>query len=324
MCFTIEALLNPVNPVPWADQHRRLFEGCEVSEDADVATIRFTRVVPNPQEWLDLAVLPAHAFASTTIAPDHPFATRAFGSLGMRGVLHEDRATFDHPGGPPPRIGSYELRPDLTLEDVMTGRAHGMVQVPDEQRHVVFESDDHALKYYETGDIWFLAVNRREALADREVRVALDAAIDRNELALDLWGEDWRHYRPEALTGPHLPSSPSYNREIRPRAVEPGPVEGLTRVRLGVGEAQEQLGPGIANGVAEQLRSRGLEVEVVRLPGDPLASGYDREALQDLDLLLVRWVTRPPDHVRPIFERGGSHNPFDVGGPEIERLLADL
>ena len=267
-------------------------------------------------------ILPAHAFESTTIPTDHPFATRAFGSLGMRGELHADRATFAHPGGPPPRIPQFEIRPEATLEDLTSGRVHGLVQARPEDIPAIVASDDIALKSYDTQDIWFVAVNRKGKLADLDVRTALDAAIDRQALITAVWG-DREHHRPDVLTGPFRQSSPFYNRAIRPREHDPGPLR-LRRLRLGVSRAHEPLVPGLAEALAAQLEDRGVQVELVWLDEDPSRPQRDAAALKELDLLLLRWIANSPNHVRPIFEPAGTHNPFDVANPRIDRHLAEM
>lgn len=324
MCFSIEAILDPVNPVPWAGEHRRVLQGCEASADGRTATVRFQRIVPSPRDWLGVAILPSHAFESTTIPPDHPFSTEAFGSLGMRASLREDRVLFDHPGGERPKIPHFELRSDLSLADVLSGRAHGMVRAPRLAWEAIRQEDEFALKTYDTRDVWFVAVRREGALAELEGRVALDVAIDRDALREALWGPPEMAWGPDLLSGPYRQSSPYYNRTVRVRPHDPAPLQGIGPLRLGVGAEQEGLVPGMAEAVADQLRDRGIEVEVVRLAGDPLEPGTDRSAFDDLDLMLVRWVGARPDHVRPIFAVDGTHNPFGVHDEATDRLLVEL
>lgn len=325
VCFSIEAILNPANPVPWAGEHRRTVTGCDVV-DRSTAVVHFARRVPDPREWLDVAILPAHAFASTTVPVDHPFAREAFGSIRMTASLDEERVVYRRTSKQaPPHLRVFEQRWDLGVEDVVAGRAHGMLVTAREDRPRLDE-DTLLSRRFDTRDAWFLLVNPRGPLSLLDTRVALDRAIDRDELRATVWGDEAADPNPltDELTGPVRLSSPLYNRSVEPRASSSLPPGLLQTLRLGVGEAQEAIEPGLGAAIAAQLRGQGVTVELVPLPGDPLTVGYDRGVLRDLDLLVGRWVSRMPNHLRPLFHPEGSHNVFEVHSDALGEHLAAL
>lgn len=315
VCFSIDAVLDPANDVPWATEHRRVLAGCEASEDGRTATIRYHRYVPNPREWLGLAILPEHAFAGTAVPPDHAFATEAFGSFGMRADLDDDRALFTHPGGPPPRITRFEWRPEGDLADLEAGRVHGLVLIDDPE--AVERNDELVVKRYDQRDVWFIAVRRHGALAGVEARRALDAAIDRERLR-GAWRTGHADGATEVVTGPYAMASPYYNRSVKPRPYSSAPLD-LGALRLGVSAEHEALVPGLAEGIAAQLRERGVEVEVVVVDG-----AVDAAAAKDLDLALLRWVTTEPEHARPLFAEDGALNPFGVHSTATDERIAEM
>lgn len=323
LCFSIDVLLDPANDVPWAEQHRDVLAGCEVSSDRRSATVVFQAPVPSPRDWLGIPILPEHAFEGTAIEEDHPFATHAFGTLNTRATLEPDRLSVERVGGAPPQIAGFEIRPDLTLEDVRQGSAHGLVRIPVDALADARAQDDLIERRFESQALWSVAIRRRGALADRDTRVALDRAIDRGRLLLEVWGmEDDDPLSPvSAVRGPYLESSPFSDRSVRTREPSAAPLA-LGPLRLGMSEAHASLAPGLAEAIAEQLRERGVAVEVVEVPGTPPRPGA--AGLDDLDLMVVRWLGRPPNHVRPLFAADGSHNPFGVHSPGTDAALEAL
>ena len=320
VCFSIDAVLEPANPVPWAGEHRRALVGCEV-EGASTAVVRFARPVPDRRAWLDIALLPAHRFESTTVPEDHPLAREALGTRGMTATMEETGIVYRSTDRKR-SIRALGLRWDLDLEDVRAGRAHGMPMASAE-----LEPGENLLeRRFDTGDTWFVLVQPRDVLASVTTRIALDRAIDRTALRAAIWGDGADDPSPVSavVTAAVRPSSPYYDQTIAPRPQATLPPGTLERLRLGIGEAQEAAKPGLGRAIADQLVAQGVEVEIVELPGDPLTVGYDRARLQGLDLLLGRWVSRLPNHLRPLVHPEGSHNPFGVATPERMRLLEVL
>ncbi|MCO4748288.1 MAG: hypothetical protein KC912_26070 [Proteobacteria bacterium] len=315
ICFSIDAVLNPANPVPWATEHRRVLAGCNASDDGTTATVHYLRKVHNPREWLSIAMLPEHAFSGTTIPEDHPFSREAFGSYGMRATLEEEHAHFRHPGGPPPHISHFEWRAEGDLEALKAGELHGLVRLED--WGAVVEDESLALKHYDRRDVWFVAVRRRGALRRLDTRTALDAAVDRDALR-PLWGPADEFRGSEPITGPYVGASPYNNRSVTPRPLSEEPLK-LKPLRLGVSATHEALVPGLADAIAAQLRQRGLTVDVVQLEDE-----IDASNAGGLDLALLRWVSTHPEHARPLFASDGALNPFGTTSPATESAMAAM
>ena len=308
VCFTIEALLMPTNPVPDVAEHRARLSGCAPASEGASAMIQFRRPVASPRDWLQLPVLPSHGFSSPIISPDHAFARGAFGSRDRRAVLHEDRVEVSSTGGRGPLDGPMEIR-----RQAAGGIASAAIHVQAPRSVVERQPPGTTVRSFPTREIWFVAIRPTGPMADVALRRSLDASVDRAALIEAVWGA--RYAAPDAVTGPFLHTSPFYRRASdgmshpRTELVEP------PSLTLGIRRGDAAVQPDLARAVAEQLTAAGWPVTVVELEdgsASPPAS---------VDLMVVRWPVPLTDHVAAVVRPDGPANPFGVSDPTAVSLL---
>jgi len=316
VCFTIAAWLLPTNPVPDSSAHRSRIASCTVGPDAKTATVHFRRAVPDPRHWLQLALMPAHAFKDASIPPEHPFAHAAFGSKGRTAVLEDNRLNITSTAKRGP-LQHIEVRADpLPNPTSPTVRVRSSRTPPLDNT-----PEGLQLRSYDSHDIWFVAVHYRGPLADPDVRRALAATIDRPALIETVWGK--RYDSPAPITGPFLPSSPLHNRSV---STPPAPAGTLPQepLKMGIREADAALEPRLAPALLAQLQAQGLTVTLVEVPGDAAVSAPLPATVNELDLMLVRWTVPPTDHVGEVVAQEGRYNPFHTADTTALRLFDTL
>lgn len=328
MCFTVDAILEPENPITWLWMAREELAGCEVASE-HIAVIRFKNPALHPKDHLGFAVLPAHRFESPVIPPSHPIGREAWGSTGMHARVSRERATFTsarevHES--PFRISEWTIVPNKRVDDLLTGDVHGLVTVDPDARARIQNRDNIHLKSFDLRTFWYVAIRESGPLADREVRRKLDAAIQREALLRDTQSVDAQDPNPplDLISGPFVQSSPLYNRAVEPRVHEASDLSGLT-LRLGIPARQHADDPKILEGLAEQWRAMGAQIEAVIVDADPMTWAPEAAAV-DVDLLIVsveepmRALESRRDH---LFGTGGRNNPLGLSNDGIDALLAE-
>jgi len=326
VCFTVDAILEPENPITWMWRSREELVSCEVVSE-HVAEIQFREPVPYPKDHLGFAVLPAHRFDSAVIPEDHPIGREVWGSTGMHARLSRRRAVFEEVVKAPQRshhIGTWTVLPDQGLEDLFAGRVQGLVEVGQDDRRRVGADEAVVLKSYDLRTFWYVAVRQSGPLADVEVRRKLDAAIDREMLRMQTQYEDGNDHNPplEFISGPFLQSSSMYNRKVRIREHEDADLSGL-KLRLGIPASDQADDPRILEALAKQWRGMGAEIEAVVIDAEPMAWRPTPAAI-DVDLLIVRvqepmrCFERRRDH---LFGTGGRNNPLGFSDAAVDAIL---
>ena len=317
ICFSIDAVLQPKNDIPWAAPYREHISGCEVVDrgEGGAVVVSFAQLEPRPRDWLNLPVLPAHAFRSTVIAADHPFRDHAFGSLGMvadrssRGVSY--RAVDRDAERPTIRRFEQLAIPEDEIDmvrELLDGRVHGIVSVPYDLVPALAARDDIYVKAYDTHTLWYVDLDLSHPwLADPRTRRALDRLIDREALSKRIYDNPQEVSPPfERITGPFVQSSPAYNRAVP--APPPDPVEALwllaevgqerpgERLALTVGAAPgDAVSAILLEGLVEQLRDAGIAAS--RIAGDRA------------DLVLRTFSPDPLGEPRALIERVSEDAP---------------
>lgn len=337
VCFTVDTILDPDQPLTYElSRHREWLEGCEAQDGW--ASIRFTRVIAHPRERVSFRILPAHVFADGPPTPDHPFSRQPVGNGPMRARLLDDRVELEkvanaHQDAKIPRMTILaEPDPARQVQRLLAGEVQGVVDVALDQRPLVLDSEDLALKSLDLRSWWYVALDTRQApLSDVRVRQALDLLLDRTELREEVIGVDPEDPNPpcEFLSGPCVQSSPFYNRTVNVTEIAvPEQAEellseaGLERgsqgwtwqgepwvLDLHVPPAQEREAPGLGEALADQLHSAGIRVH-----------GSD-ERTEGVDLLVGKRTQPMPEDVTDLFRAQGARNPFGWSHPGAEVLL---
>ena len=195
LCFTVNAMLDPGTPSPTAAHYRDFITGCE-EKSAQVALIRFNRVLPKPRERLGFPVLPASEFNSTAVSPDLQFSARPIGTGPFSGKRGLRMVTFDAFANSHqvPKIVQMQLQeggdPLVQTKTLINNNVQGIVVVPPPQRPDLSASDDVSMKSYDLRSWWYVSVNSNKgALADKRVRQALNLVLNRNAASVLHWRE---------------------------------------------------------------------------------------------------------------------------------------
>ncbi len=354
VCFTVEALLSPANPSPLRPQLQPYLAGCEVERDQ--AVIQLVAPHHHPLHLLDFAVLPQHVFDSTTIPPDHPFASAPIGTGPLRveqwsPTALELRAPARSRRAPPLRRVSVRGPgdPEADVQLLLDGLVDGIVDIRPDLRARLADHDEVGLQSYDTHTWWFAALDTHHGpLRHVEVRHALEAALDREALRERTLGRhtDGPSSPMTFISGPFVPASPSSDRTLAPRpsadlvAVETHLVSaGAHRVgeqwhladqaiALEIGllhDYSTQL-PGLLPELVAQLEVAGLQATARVLGPEQSAAALRGELAGELDILVGGWSRGLLEDVAPVFgsriDDRGQHNVFAFSDAETDRLLA--
>jgi len=330
ICFTVDAILEPQNPVTWLWMAREELSGCQVVSEK-VALVKFVERPAHHKDTLNFAILPAHRFESTVIPADHPIKREVWGSTGIHARITDRRAIFKVAREVPQtryRIGEWEVRDGYGVDDLLAGRVDGLVSVEIDDYPRVQVEDDFALKSFDLRTFWYVAIREEGALADVDTRRKLDAAIDRLALRETTQWIDPDDANPpvEFISGPFVQSSPHYNRAVKVREHEPVDLSGLT-LRLGIPSRQNDDDPLLLEALANQWRSLGADVQSTVLEGvDPMAWAPTKGSGGVVDLLIIsaeepmRGFERRRDH---LFGTDGKNNPLGLSIPAADELIEE-
>jgi peptide/nickel transport system substrate-binding protein len=182
VCFTVAALLDPRNAnraAPWDSTawYRARLAGCDVV--GEQAVIRMAAAYPEPRAYLGFALFPAHAFTDTQALADPRFDTTPIGTGPMRAVLGRNAlhlTPFPNPHHAAPlAIEWTAMDPYVAMDRTTRGGPMVMAWVPDVKGSTGACGPPAAM---------LAALNTaRGPFASPAVRRAVDAAIDRHELA---------------------------------------------------------------------------------------------------------------------------------------------
>jgi len=352
ICFTIQAMLDPGTPSANAKAYSEVLTGCTVEGEA--AVVQFTKAFYNPTERLSFPVLPKHKFSSTAIQPDDEFSVRPVGTGPMKGSRgrREVRFTAVPNAHHDPNIGVMSQGeggdPLVQVRTIINGGVSGLISVAPPLRSEIANTDDVALKSYDLRSWWFIAMNTESPeLADKKVRQALNLSLDREELRRLTMGYDPADIQQPSqfISGPFVPSSPFYNRSIRPTSRSD-----LARAKQLMQEAgaEQQGGTWVLNGapvnlkigmaapldleakdllnqIGNQLQSAGFGRQVHKVSADDWAQKAVTGQMTDYHMLIGKWSFGVVEDVAPMFETRsggkGTLNIFNYSNPEVDELL---
>jgi peptide/nickel transport system substrate-binding protein len=353
ICFTIDAMLDPGTPSHLAKAYKEILTGCTV-EDGQ-AVVSFTKAFYNPTERLAFPVLPKHVFAGdTAIQPDNEFSVRPTGTGPMKGSRgrREVRFTAVQNGHHQPNIDIASLGeggdPLVQVRTIINGGVSGLITVAPPLRSEIASTDTVALKSYDLRSWWFIAVNtNKPALADKRVRQALNVSIDREELRRLTMGYDPDDIQQPSqfISGPFVPSSPFYNRSVRPTtrsdlakarqlmteagAEQQGGIWVMNgepvNLKIGMNAPLDLEAKDLLNQIGNQLQSAGFGRQVHKVSSDDWSQKAVTGQLGDYDLLIGKWSFGVVEDIAPMFQTRaggkGTLNIFDYSDPEVDRLL---
>lgn len=353
ICFTIDAMLDPGTPSHTAKAYKEILTGCTV--EGKQAVVSFTKAFYNPEERLAFPVLPKHVFeGNTAIQPDHEFSVRPTGTGPMKGSRgrREVRFTAVANGHHQPNIDVASLGeggdPLVQVRTIINGGVSGLITVAPPLRSEIASTDTVALKSYDLRSWWFIAVNTAKPyLSDKRVRQALNLSLDREELRRLTMGYDPDDIQQPSqfISGPFVPSSPFYNRSVRPTSRSD-----LAKARQLLSEAgaEQQSGAWVMNGqplnlkigmnapldleakdllnqIGNQLQSAGFQRQVHKVSSDDWSQKAVTGQMKDFDLLIGKWSFGVVEDIAPMFQTRaggkGTLNIFDYSDPNVDRLL---
>ena len=352
VCFSVSALIDPDTPstLP-ARAHLR---GCEVDEEGGVM-LEMSSIHEDPRPLLSFPILPAHAFEGPAISPDDPFGQAPIGSGPMSATIGRRGVKFTAHQSPhvQPQIQSMRLEeggdPMVQVRVAQNGGVHGLIRVSPPLISELAADSNMALKSYQVGSWWYIAVNTA-TVPDSRVRKALDRALDRRVLRNETVGQsgDGAEEQCQLISGPFVPNSPFSNSGVpvvaksRPDEVhqlmeETGAVLHPTKkiwyqkgepivLRLLMVATLDLDARGLLIKVGQQLEEAGFQTELVKVSSrdfhDRLLSG---EPFQG-DLLVGRWSGTQALDLEALFhtpkEGKGRLNIYNYSNPEVDALLA--
>ncbi len=352
ICFTVKAMLDPTTPSHSSKGFREVLTGCEV--DKKVAVVSFTKSFYNPTDRLSFSVLPAHVFAgNTSIQPDHEFSVRPTGtgpmkgSRGKREVRFEARANAHHS----PQVEVMAMGeggdPLVQVRTIMNKGVSGLISVAPPLRAEIASTDDVFLKSYDLRSWWFIAVNTTGRLADKRIRQALNITIDREELRRLTMGYDPDDVEQPSqfISGPFVPSSPYYNRAVRPKtrsdlakarslmtsagAEDQGGSWVLggkpMTLKIGMNAPLDLEAKDLLNQIGNQLQAGGFGRTVEKVSADDWSRQAVTGQMTDYDLLIGKWSFGVVEDIAPMFHSRqggrGAFNIFNYANDEVDKLL---
>jgi len=352
ICFTVAAMLDPGTPSPQSKAYSEVVTGCTV--DKGKAVVQFTKAFYNPTERLSFPVLPKHMFTSTAIQPDDEFSVRPVGTGPMKGSKgrREVRFTAVQNGHHDAKIDILSQGeggdPLVQVRTIINGGVNGLITVAPPLRSEIANTDDVALKSYDLRSWWFIAMNTNTpALGEAKVRQALNLSIDREELRRLTMGYDPDDIQQPSqfISGPFVPSSPFYNRSIRPKARsdlakaeqlmgEAGAVkEGGTWVlngepinlKIGMAAPLDLEAKDLLNQIGNQLQAAGFGRQVHKVSADEWSQKAVTGQLGDYHMLIGKWSFGVVEDVAPMFQTRsggkGTLNIFNYSDPDVDALL---
>ena len=350
LCFTVKAMLDSRTPSPVAAHYRDFITGCD-AKGAQVALIRFNRVLPNPRERLMFPILPASEFNSTAISPDLPFSARPVGTgpfNGKRGLRDVTLDKFDNVHHTP-KIIQMQLQeggdPLVQAKTLVNNNVQGIIVVPPPQRPDLAASDDVSMKSYDLRSWWYIAVNpNKPGLKDQRVRQALNVVINRNELRqFSIGSKPGDKNSPcEFISGPFISASPYYNSEVPTyetsnlsKADSLLKSAGLTKaggrwhvdgqpitLRVGMLASLDREAPDLLSQVANQLGAAGFDRRTSKISPTEWSNTV-MAGNSDFDLVIGKWSFGLVEEVNELFHSNGRQNLFRYKNDQVDAILAE-
>ena len=357
ICFTIDAMLNPDTPSPIAKEYREAIVSCESLPKESAAVVTFVKAYHNPRERIAFAVLPKHAFDSTTITPDLDFSARPVGTGPMKGSKGRREVKFTafpnaHHNAKIDILSQAEGGdPFVQVRTLLNSGVQGVISVAPPLRPDVAASDDVALKSYDLRSWWFIALNTTSSvLKDKKVRQAIDATLDRSQLRELTIGVDPDDTNPpcEFVSGPFVQSSPYYNRSVkvveksdRAKAKELMTAAGGEQqagrwivggapvtLRIGMNAPLDSEAKDLLNQIGNQLQEGGFDRQVYKVTADDWTLKAVTGRLSDqYDALIGKWSFGVVEDVNAMFntraEGRGALNIFNYSNSRVDELLSE-
>ena len=357
VCFTINAMLDKKTPSKQAKIFREFFKKCTIESPLQVK-IDYTKVFYRPISKLNFVLLPKSSFSTTAISPKDEFAKRPNGSGAYKGSRGTRAATFtSHVSSAhrTPTIDKFKLfkasDPRVQVETVMNGQIHGIVSVAPQYRSKLFNSSEVSLMTYDLRSWWFIALNTQNpALANKDVRTALNYVLDRSDLREKALGVVKNEDSPcEFISGPFVPASPYYNRTVpvveyknmgKARALLKR--AGLTQkggnwhykdkpivIKIGMKETLRKEAPDLLEQIGNQLQAAGFDRLTYKITADEWSTQIvTGKGTKDYDMVIGKWSFNIDEDVNEIFQTRtqyqGSRNIFNYSNSEVDSILKEF
>ncbi|MDP2311864.1 MAG: ABC transporter substrate-binding protein [Pseudomonadota bacterium] len=335
--FTIQAMQDKTTLSTEAG--RAAFIKTATALDEHTVKLKFARPESRPEDKLLFKILPAHAFAGTSVKRTDGFRNKPVGTGPWELVKYneDNSVSFTTNGSYRTPVGLSEM----TMREVsdknyqakllLYESLEALVRVLPRDLAMLQNNRKVELYPYQTNSWWYVGFNATHApYDDVNVRKAMSALVDVPSLLAPVGTGD-------LLSGPFVKSSPYYNHDVNPVANDENAAEtlfaaaGYTKVggawskggkpltvRIAAHQSLESAQE-VAINLQSQLQSAGLTVNVEFLDDAAWKGRVWRE--HDFDLILSQWTFDRNEDVREQFHSQGARNFTGYKNPEVDALL---
>ncbi|MCB9762924.1 MAG: hypothetical protein H6739_24195 [Alphaproteobacteria bacterium] len=335
--FTVRAMKDP-GTLSTESGRVDFIDSVQATGDHEVV-FTFVQPEPAPQDKMFFKVLPAHAFRSTNVSRADAFRTRPVGTGPYTLVRYNDDSsvTFQSNGDYRDDVGV----PEIVMREVSDKNyqakllvyesLEALVRVLPRDLAMLQNNRKVELYPYQTNSWWYVGFNlRRAPFDDVRVRQALAQLVDVQGL-LDPIGTG------DVLSGPFVKSSPFYNHDVKPWALNTAVAKGLLQdagytydgsfwtkngapltLTLTAHQTLESSQEVVIN-LQSQWRNAGVKVEVEFLDEAAWKARIWRQ--QDYDLVLSQWSFDRNEDVRDQLHSTGGRNFSGYQSEEVDALL---
>ncbi len=334
--FTVEALQSPQSRSP-ARATVSLIKDVKITGPNQLS-FTFTRPLVQPEQAMMFKVLPRHKLSGPPLSVRDGFRLSPVGSGPFKFVKWEG-TNLELTHNPQRQSGVHDILarfiPDkkVQLDFLQYDALDAVVRVLPRHRPVVEGMVGKVtLLPYESLSWWYLGINHRHpALSNPDVRRALTAALDRDELRKIHLGDG------QTISGPFAPRSPFYNDDVSPYRFDVRAVgrymrkagykkrRGVftrrgraLRLRLSVNKDWNAYKDVVLD-LQSRLRTAGFEVSLEWL--EPAVWRERVRAKRDFDLTLGAWSFDEASDVYDLFHSRGRLNDFGYRSTRMDALL---
>ena len=292
-----------------------------------------------PQDKLHFKLLPAHAFASSTVKRNDKFQHRPIGTGPYEVIGFNDDNSIS--------LQAYPYYHDktnlerLTMREVadknyqakllMYESLEALVRVLPRDLATLQNNRSIDLYPYQTNSWWYLGFNMKdERFKENAIREAIHALIDTEELLRPIGTGD-------LLSGPYVKSSPYYNHDVPRRKPDHAKASTLLQeagykmeghywvkdgkilhVRLATPKNLDTAQDVVIN-LQAQLQNQGIRVEPVFLDEAEWKAKVWKN--RDFDLILSQWSFDRNEDIYDQFHSEGTRNFVGYASAEVDDLL---